>query len=322
MSYTLGNVVGTLTMIETPSTAIAIPLSEEEAIAKDDGLAGAPATVVAVKPITSSIRGTVRHITSIAGLFARWRGFVPTLIYGIATGGVSGLLGGLLPRVIPGRHIIAQVLAAVLLARTHMACTHAIISMPSSLWWYQRIAPMKSIKKLWLPNVVNMLAGSAVVYLTMGFTMLLGLCSKSISKKQHAGELTKSDYVIFVFKGLAILLFAASMVLFVALPAAVTLHRVEASMLPEDQETIVPFDRTFDGKVVPQILGGSGAIGFVDAWRTFNWEARRRLIKYYFKTFLIMAALFIVFAHVILFEFWAILGPKLGKSFSQMKNSL
>lgn len=308
-------------MIETPTTAVAIPLSEEEANAKDGDLEQHPATVVTIKPITSGIRSTINHVTTIGGTFARWRGFVPGFLYSLFLGALSGVFVSLLPKAIPGREVIAGVLSAVILARTHMAWTHAIISMPSSLRWYQRLAPMKSIKKLWLPTVVNSIAGSAVIYLTKGFAMLMGLCSKSIMKKYEEGQLPKSDYAIIALKGLAVLVFAAFMALFVILPAAVTLIRVEASMLPDDQETIVPFDRTFDGKVVPEILGGSGAIGFVDAWRTVNWEARRRLIKFFLKNFLILATLVLVLVHVVIFEFWAILGPDLGKALAKMKHS-
>ena len=39
-------------------------------------------------------------------------------------------------------------------------------------------------------------------------------------------------------------------------------------MLPDEDEAIVPFDRSFGGKVVPAILGGSGKLSIRDAWKT------------------------------------------------------
>jgi uncharacterized membrane protein (UPF0182 family) len=62
-------------------------------------------------------------------------------------------------------------------------------------------------------------------------------------------------------------------------------------MLPEEDETIVPFDRSFGGKVSPAITGGSGKIGIVDAWTTFDWAARVRYAKVTGKALAIEVAL-------------------------------
>lgn len=70
----------------------------------------------------------------------------------------------------------------------------------------------------------------------------------------------------------------------VAVPATVTLKRVQASLLAEEEETVVPFDRTFGGRVLPEVVsGGPSAVGILDAWRTFDWSARFRLVKLYTK---------------------------------------
>jgi hypothetical protein len=81
----------------------------------------------------------------------------------------------------------------------------------------------------------------------------------------------------------------------VRIPAVVTLARVQASLLPDSEETIVPFDRTFDGKVVPEIVGGSGVIGMLDAWKSFGWSSRISLLKVFAKIWAIEAALFALF---------------------------
>jgi hypothetical protein len=112
--------------------------------------------------------------------------------------------------------------------------------------------------------------------------------------------------------------FMIACTLFLCLPAIVTLVRIEASILPEDQDTIVPFDRSFGGKVVGQMHGGSGKIGFLDAWRSFNWEARRRLIKLFVKVFFILAALLFVVVHVLIGEMMLVFGTDgLGKALRQ-----
>lgn len=94
------------------------------------------------------------------------------------------------------------------------------------------------------------------------------------------------------------------------IPACVALVRVQASMLPEEDESIVPFDRSFGGKVVPEILGGTGAIGFVEAWRTFDMGSRARIVKLFFKFIGVEIALHMFFLSVVVLEAVALIGPE------------
>ena len=89
--------------------------------------------------------------------------------------------------------------------------------------------------------------------------------------------------------------------------------RLQASLLPEDDEPIVPFDRTFGGKVVPAIIGGSGMIGMRDAWKTFDWNAIVRVVKVYVKTAFMQMALFMLFLVAVAVELRLILGPQLDR---------
>jgi hypothetical protein len=113
--------------------------------------------------------------------------------------------------------------------------------------------------------------------------------------------------------------FAITCTLFLCLPANVTLVRIEASILPEEDDTIVPFDRTFGGKVVSQMMGGTGKVSFLEAWRSFNWEARRRLIKLFVKGFFVIMGMLLVVSHVLVAEAFVVMGPAMGKVLSQMK---
>jgi hypothetical protein len=317
IQYTIGDLVGTLTMIETPAATVTVSrTSEFEPSQKDgdkDGLleTSLPSmSVVPIKPITSGIRSTVRHITSVGGRWARWRGIAPALCYGIFVHAVYGVLNGLLPHVIPLREMLISMLSAVIFTRVHMAWTHAMISMPSSQRWYKRLVPFKtSVKHLWVPTIVNVCAAYVVVYFIYGFGLLFAFANAAhMNQLPQGSPMPGYMWLVFVLEFIALAAITIGLSLFVILPAAVTLARIEASMLPEEQETIVPFDRSFDGKVVPSVLGGSGCIGFIDAWKTFNWEARKRLIKLYVKNFLILCALFFVLSNLISFEMWAFLG--------------
>ena len=81
-------------------------------------------------------------------------------------------------------------------------------------------------------------------------------------------------------------------------------------MLPEENETVVPFDRSVGGKVTPAIIGGQGKSGIVEAWRSFDWAARVRLVKLMAKVMAIMLALWVLLIVVTLGEAHLIIGAK------------
>jgi hypothetical protein len=80
----------------------------------------------------------------------------------------------------------------------------------------------------------------------------------------------------------------------VCVPARAVYIRVAASMLPEEDIPIVPFDRTFGGKVKAETVGGSRKLGLVDAWTTFDWASRIRYFKVILKALAIEFALGVV----------------------------
>ena len=108
----------------------------------------------------------------------------------------------------------------------------------------------------------------------------------------------------------------------VVIPADVTLKRVQASMLPEEDDSIVPFDRTFAGKVKPQILGGSGAVSMLEAWKTFDRSARIRLMKLYLKVFLVSAFTTIMFVMALTGELRLFMGDKFSGAVDRAHESL
>jgi hypothetical protein len=71
--------------------------------------------------------------------------------------------------------------------------------------------------------------------------------------------------------------------------------RVAASMLPGDDEPIVPFDRTFSGKTKSTVTGSSGRISLLDAWKTFTWPSCVRLLKVVGKIFAMEMAVLLLF---------------------------
>ncbi|CAE7179803.1 hypothetical protein CFE70_006172 [Pyrenophora teres f. teres 0-1] len=310
-SYMLNQVVTTLCMVESPVAAITVSPSEYEPSGKDgekEGLleTGPTITLVHQKPITSTIRGTLRHLVANAGRWARFRGFRIHALYSILASLVATFFGGALPEV-PGMIVVSAGLTGAVLANVHAAWTHKVVGMPNTQSLWQCIPSKSHWKTLAVPAAIASVMPYISLYLTAGVGMLLGL-----HKLENENITTCSQWMSLVGRFAATAIFAVTCTMFLCLPAMVTLVRIEASILPEDQDTIIPFDRTFGGKVVSQMMGGTGVVGFLDAWRSFNWEARRRLIKLFAKTFFVMVAILVVLGHILLFEVFAIMGPSIG----------
>lgn len=323
MSYMLNHVIVSLCMVESPAAVITVTPSTHEPSVKEGEKetlleTGPTIELVNQKPITSSIRATIRHLVDNGGRFARFRGYRIHILYSMLSSLVFTFFNGAL-EFLPGQAVLSAAITGAILARVHAAWTHKVVSMPSEQSFWKRIPNRSHWKTLALPAAIESAMPYISMYLTVGLIQLLGFTGKWDEHKR--GEpVTCGQKIATVASVLAVVIFAISCTLFLCLPAMVTLARVEASILPEDQDTIVPFDRTFGGKVVSKLMGGTGVVGFLDAWRSFNWEARRRLIKLFIKNFFILAGLFLVILHVIAFETFVVVGPEVGRLMSQAKH--
>jgi hypothetical protein len=91
-----------------------------------------------------------------------------------------------------------------------------------------------------------------------------------------------------------------AMLVILATPAHIVLIRVQASLFPEGEEAIIPFDRTFKGRFIAEREGGDGVLGIRDAWVTFGWADWRRLFKLWIKIFGIHVAVAFVGLFVVI----------------------
>jgi hypothetical protein len=297
----LSSVVATLAMVETPSSSVVVSASPEtpgDDEAKERLLETGPAiTVMAQKPLTSTIRETLRHLRAHAGRWSPWRGLLSYFLYNTAFAVIGNILMAVLPRVIfPVSYLIAYAATGALLAPLHAAWAHKVISMPSKLRVWQRVLGVSDWKHIALPGAFASIADYLALYVTLGVAMLVSVDQDSEVSAVSAIFRLLSIFGVFFF-----------CMLFIILPAHVTLVRIEASLLPDDQDTIVPFDRTFAGKVTSKLLGGTGAIGFLDAWKSFNWEARRRVLKVFLKAIAIETIIVVAFVHVLVLEVYLFL---------------
>lgn len=303
--------MATLAMIEQPKTTIvegsrySIDESDPDAPLEKARLIDEEVTVIREEPVTSKIRKTIRLLHSVGGFRARFRGLGVSIFYHAAHAFTANLINTLtLGNLFFG--VFGYLVASLALARIHMTWTHIMISQPSEKPWYRRIPNERKIwKALALPSLVFAVAQQLTFALPVGVFFVLGL-HRTEDLPIDGHEMSNCARSMTLLKFLAIPVTALAVALLILLPASVTLTRIEASMLPEDQETIVNFDRTLNGAVVSPIALGRGEAKtlFIEAWRSFDRAARIRLIKLYAKLFAIQAMVVIIGLHVIVSEFF------------------
>lgn len=175
-----------------------------------------------------------------------------------------------------------------------MLWTHVVISTPSEKKWYRRFPSVEQGKKILLPTAVWALAEQAAICIPVILFQVFDL-EGYYSNPNGFKDLPEAQQKSVALASFAVLTSGILTAIFVVFPANVTLKRVQASLLSEENDTIVPFDRSFGGKVQPEIVGGKGVVGMLDAWRTFGWAARIRLVKLYAKVAAIQVSTSVVF---------------------------
>ena len=313
--------MATLTIIETPtSTAFQInePASDEEddkfldTPVSDDmaaplfqqkkSLNGSPPVepellIVKSRPITATIRSTMKHLRSQAGRWSGFRGMALAVVYRLLETVLSSILVSL-----GSSNLLTYVFAVigtnVALAGLDMTWTHIIISAPSTRSWWQRIPSLDRVKVIIIPTIIYTIAehGSQLLpYALLKAFSFESYLQDPRSLQNATPELQRE----MLGKWILVLLVGILSYFLILVPATITLRRVQASMLPDEDEAIVPFDRTFNGKVQPVVAGGSGAVSMLDAWKTFDWPAWIRYLKLQAKLVALVVATSIMFGMIL-----------------------
>jgi len=308
IEYTYGYVVATLAMVESPTAILFESVSNEDPDAPlDDKKIQAVEELVLVKEpmITSNLRRTIMHLRAHAGYLSRFRGLSVFVVHGLLLARLTGFfrMFHFIPVGVDG------VLAAVLLARLRLAWTHIVISEASPKYWFQRLADNKAWKKIVGPTAILSICEQLAVLLPLNVAKSFGL--QILADPKAISELNCAAMKILAMKVFTVFALGIFMSVAVVIPVTVSLTRVQASLLSEEEETVVPFDRSFGGKLSSAIAGGSGVLGLRDAWKTFDWNSRIRLIKIYLK----VAAMQLAVCIWILVCVTAQLHVMLGKNF-------
>ncbi|RHZ55339.1 hypothetical protein CDV55_101055 [Aspergillus turcosus] len=271
--YTYGVVVAALAAVEAPNADVHSSLNANSDHDKPvDGMEPAPGDATS-KPITTDLHTAENHLRQHAGYWYRYRGLsmalthrlVKVVLFHIAPLQYTNVFGW----------FVYNAVIETLLSNLHVALLHIIISRPSPKRFYQRIPGFSSWIQIAPIAALSSVATSADFYLPLGLIRLFGKLDGS-----HPIPMARGLCEI------AIILISTALLYFAAVaPARAIFIRVAASMLPEQDQPIVAFDRTFGGKVVPVVLGGSGKVSISDAWSSFDWAARVRYLKVLAKVF-------------------------------------
>jgi len=267
--------------IKLPDNKIS-DLVKEPLLNDYDGVEAQPQTGVSTRLTTASLRSTIRHVRSVMGIHSLFRGLHFGLFYAFVYSAFGTIFGTFIMNF--GLPIdVAHLLTAIVTCNLHAAWTHATIAEPSDKPFFQRFLPRKTACKLILPAIRLQLAFSA----SKVIAMVIPVTVNSFAGHHHDAV---GRHV--AIGGGAILMVVS--ILGLILPAHIALIRAEASLLPEDTASIVPFDRTFGGRLTwdfasrkERIIRGLTMRG---AYMSFDRDTYKRTIFMYAKLFAIISA--------------------------------
>ncbi|KAK7927236.1 ubiquitin conjugating [Apiospora marii] len=299
VGYTMNNLYPVLAMIEDPAPPAYDPVSlneddqsviDDSAPVADEAARASPQTI----QITASFRNIHRTLIGIGGWRSNFRGFACWVALTVSTMFVYGIVS-VLP-ILSHFKSIAALISAVALVQLYAAWLHIVISAPSDKHFWQRLPDFKqTFRACALPTAVYFVT----LEIQQGFPKFLArVMGMSVWNPKRPGEVPQpqsSD----IWKGLVVMIVMLILTIFLTIPAHVMLTRVQASLLPEHDETIVPFDRSFQGTLEPAIVGGRGFVSMKDAWNTFSRASWVRLVKLYLKIFGVSLALNLAFSLIV-----------------------
>lgn len=296
--YTLGHLIPTLAMVETPSAVLVESTVVTDNVDLEDNgnpknamlpTAHREAAIIEQAPITSSLLQTSRHLRAVGGFLGRFRGFSLYAIYSILLVHFFDALAFILPRP------IAYPITALLFAIPRMTWTHIIISSPTSRPWFRRFPALKDA----MGHMRKISGPTTLVALTeiIASMIFLEFCPAELRNPELIDrdemDCTKMQALVYgtILAGLA----SVAWTCLVVVPSTAVLAKIQTSLLHEDEDTILVVDRTEN-------------MGFAAAWASFDWNARARVYKAYARFWAVQIACVVLMLGVVYAEFVAFLG--------------
>lgn len=223
-------------------------------------------------PITSGFASAFRHLRARGGIRSCFRGLGLSLAVTVAEMFLASLASVISPlKSTSLLHLsLVQFVSCMPLATWQMACVHRMIADKSPRTKHRRMVGYR-----YWPRIAPAAAlFNSIVCVTTALSFFLAESASWVTI-----SLDNPNIVVDVLFVTVINAFIANLL---SLPAQIICIRVAASMLPEEDEAIVPFDPLFGGKVDPNVVDRS-SLGIADAWKTFKWPARVRYLKLSFQ---------------------------------------
>ncbi len=290
-------------MIEDENPPAYAPLSADEehaAHAHDAAGRDARPTGGAPRTVTSSLRAVTRLLYAVAGVRGFFRGILFQAIQYLMTLVLVELFTQAL-----GLYFtpLATLLAALTLVQFSAAWVHIVVTHPvPGLSHFRRLPPFKrAFDATWRPILLNWVAFEFVRWVP---AVLFELLDVHVPELKDGGRTDVSDVTgADMAKMVLIAVISAFAGIALVIPTHVILVRVQASLLPVEDDAIIPFDRSFQGKVEPAVAGGRGYATIAEAWTTFSRAGWRRLITLYIKAFLVTMGVYALIVAVAIPEF-------------------
>ncbi|KAK1988556.1 ubiquitin carrier protein [Colletotrichum cereale] len=305
--YTLHQVYPIFAIVEdeNPPAYDPVNLAEDDGIipsagpeARADGPVPTNKSITGGRPttVTSSLRSINRLLRTHGGWRANFRGFSVYLVQAIASSALFGLFSSFLPGILAS---LATLLVALSLVQLSTAWVHIVITPRSSQHFWQRLpsfkrafdATARPVAAYWLSEQV-----ATWIPIAIGWAIGMDLPNMQFGRPSTVSQPQASD----AWKSIVVTIISLAFQVTVVIPAHVVLVRVQASLLPEEANTIIPFDRSFEGKVEPRVVGGKGYATMDDAWSGFSRAAWKRLVILYAKIFAATLAVFVLITAVLI----------------------
>ena len=309
----------TLVAVEAPQVVVPAPWTDKKSDEDE-----APPQVQQERSITKSLRTTIRHLYGVGGPFAMWRGLALHISINIAAFAIATPMfmfymlrsfgkGDEEPVPKFSEMVLSARLQDVLISFTFeiagnlifcswvAAWVHIVITQHTLRVWYRLLPPFMSVfRATWRPLVVLPLV-DIIIRETMVVLLKhsMGLYSTANTTK---GTFTSRNMLLTL-----VWLLSQAIYILVSLPLEVAVVRIQASLLSEDEEPIVPFDRSFGNNgpngLRPGLLAEPrGPLSLKEAWRSLTWTEMRRLLRIFAKMLAVQA-----FVNAV---FWLAIGNK------------
>ncbi|KAH8425158.1 uncharacterized protein LDX57_002907 [Aspergillus melleus] len=265
-------VAATLAAVEDYNPTTYLPFDKRDSNLASENHNPNVKTTLKIKPITSGLRSTIKYLRARDG--SRWylRGYCMYLAFIWLELGIGIFVPRIIPTPVRTHSLLSAILGgfvtSMLLATWQMAWEHNVIAQKPPKWNYRRMLGLRNWRRIApaaaLYNLIICGAFYPLGSYLQPFGFSFGLTVVGVVTNPQPNDL---------FSFLVPVRPVDMIIPLISIPARAIFIRVAASMLPEENDSIVPFDRQFGGNVRPHKLDGSSKLGIKDAWTTFEWDA-------------------------------------------------